>query len=216
MADRYEDRERGRDWDRERNTGRDWDRNRDWGRDVGGDRYSTRHDDWDPRGRDAGGERSGRDWDQDRFSRQGRYGEARYEDYGQQRRGVDEGWRDSRYSGSERGADYGGRGDWGPQGRWGSYGNRPDYNRENDWREDRGLYSGRSESDFGGFNTGRTNLYGTGGGGFGSGFSSYGAGMGGFSRQLVIVRRGHGKLRRARPACRARAERMAALRRSHP
>jgi hypothetical protein len=169
MADRYDtDRERGRDWDRERNAGREWDRNRDWGRDVGGDRSAFRREDWE-RNRPGG------------YYGNERYGEGRSEDYGQQRRGAgDEGWRDMRYSGSERVADYGNRGDWGNQGRWGAYGNRADYNRENDWREDRGIYR-RPESDFGGQNTSRTNLFGTGGGGFGSGFSSYGAGMGGFS-----------------------------------
>ena len=112
---------------------------------------------------------------------EGRYGEARYEDYGREHRGGgDEGWRDNRYSGSERVADYGNRGDWGRQGSWGAFGNRPDYNRENDWRQSRGMDPGRVESDFGGANSSRTNLYGTGGGGFGTGFASYGAGMGNF------------------------------------
>jgi len=130
------------------------------------------------------GEPGREEWDRDRERRQGnegRYGEARYEDYGQQRRGGgDEGWRDNRYSGSERVADYGNRGDWGRQGSWGKFGNRPDYNRENDMRQSRGMDPGRVESDFGGANTGRTNLYGTGGGGFGTGFASYGVGMGNF------------------------------------
>jgi hypothetical protein len=65
----------------------------------------------------------------------------------------------------ERG-DYAPRGDWGRQGSWGAYGNRPAYHVE------------ETESDFGGARSGRTNLYGTGGGGFGSGFSSYGAATG--------------------------------------
>jgi hypothetical protein len=169
MADRY-DIDRDRDRDRERSTwDRDRERGREWGREFSGSERSgdRRHEDWD-RDRDRG-------W----RSSEGRQGEARYEDYGQQRRGGgDEGWRDTRYSGSERG-DYGNRGDWGRQGSWGSFGNRPDYNRENDWRESRGQDNmGRTESDFGGARSGRTNLFGTGGGGFGTGFSSYGAGMG--------------------------------------
>jgi hypothetical protein len=103
-------------------------------------------------------------WDRERDWRanEGREGEARYEDYNQDR---------------ERG-DYGTRGDWGRQGSWGSYGNRPEYNRENEWRERRGADWGADRSDFGGARTGRTPLFGTGGGGFGTGFSSYGAAMG--------------------------------------
>src|SRR5689334_4510486 len=164
MADRYDtERERGWERDRERNSGRDWDRGRDWGRDVGGDRYAGRRDDWDS-------ERN-----RERQNREGRYGEARYEDYGR-RRGADEGWQDDRHSGSERSADYGNYGDWGRQGSWGTYGNRPDYSRENEYRDRGGdLHLPRSD-DWGGFNTSRTNLFGTGGGGFGSGFASYGTG----------------------------------------
>ena len=175
MADRYDmDRDRDRDRERERNSGRDWERGRDWGREWGRD--AGEHRDAAEPGREQ--------WDRDRERRsgiEGRQGEGRYEDYGQQRRGGgDEGWRDTRYSGSERVAEYGNRGDWGRQGTWGSFGNRADYNRENDLRQSRGMDPGRVESDFGGANTNRTNLYGTGGGGFGTGFSSYGAGMGNF------------------------------------
>jgi hypothetical protein len=173
MADRY-DMDRDRDRDRERGGGRDWDRGRDWGRENGRDFGEHRY----------AGEPGREEWDRDRERRsgnEGRYGEARYEDYGRQHRGGgDEGWRDNRYSGSERVADYGNRGDWGRQGSWGAFGNRPDYNRGNDFRQSRGMGPGRVESDFGGANSSRTNLYGTGGGGFGTGFSSYGAGMGNF------------------------------------
>jgi len=175
MADRYDmDRDRDRDRDRERGGGRDWDRGRDWGRETGRDYGEHRF----------AGEPGREDWDRNRERRsgnEGRYGEARYEDYGRESRsGGDEGRRDNRYSGSERVADYGNRGDWGRQGSWGAFGNRPDYNRENDWRQNRGMDPGRVESDFGGANTHRTNLFGTGGGGFGTGFASYGAGMGNF------------------------------------
>src|SRR4051812_17996507 len=175
MADRYDmDRDRDRDRERERGGGRDWDRRRDWSgehaRDFGEHRYA--------------GEPGREEWDRDRERRsgnEGRYGESRYENYDRERRGGgDEGGRDTRDSGSGRGADYGNRGDWGRQGSWGAYGNRPDYNRENDMRQSRGMDPGRVESDFGGANTGRTNLFGTGGGGFGTGFASYGAGMGNF------------------------------------
>jgi len=175
MADRHDiDRDRDRDRERERGGGRDWDRGRDWSgenaRDFGEHRFA--------------GEPGREDWDRDRERRsgnEGRYGESRYENYGRERRGGgDEGWHDNRYSGSERVADYGNRGDWGRQGSWGAFGNRPDYNRENEWRESRGMNPRRVESDFGGANTNRTNLYGTGGGGFGTGFASYGAGMGNF------------------------------------
>jgi len=193
MADRYDmERERDRERNSERDWGRnrDWDRNRDWGRDVGGDRSAGRREDWNwdrrsefagegPRGGHEGGrwgndERSwgneGRnEWDRP-FQSGSRYNE----------RGGDEGWRNSRYSGSERTADYGNRGDWGRQGSWGTYGNRPDYNRENTFREEPALHSARVESDWGGERTGRTNLFGTGGGGFGTGMASYGAGMGNF------------------------------------
>jgi len=172
MPDRYDmdrDRNQDRDRERERSGGRDWERGRDWGRETGRDFGEHRY----------AAEPGREDWDRDRERRSS--GEGRYEDYGQQRRGGgDEGWRDTRYSGSERVADYGNRGDWGRQGSWGSFGNRPDYNRENEFRQSRGMDPGRVESDFGGANTSRTNLYGTGGGGFGTGFSSYGAGMGNF------------------------------------
>jgi len=177
MADRYDmDRDRDRERERERSGDRNWDRGRDWGREQGRDfgehRYAAEpgREEWDRQRERGSGER--------------RYGEAGYEDYGQQQRrgGGDEGWRDNRYSGSERVADYGNRGDWGRQGSWGNFGNRPDYNRENDMRESRGtgMSPRRVESDFGGANTNRTNLFGTGGGGFGTGFASYGSGMGNF------------------------------------
>ncbi len=162
MADRY-DMDRDRDRDRER-SGKDWDRGRDWnreqGRDFGDQRYA--------------GDRNRDDWDRDRerrFNNEGRYGEAGFEDYGWQRRNEQS--RDF-----ERG-DYNTRGDWGRQGSWGNYGNRPDFSREAEWRN-RGMDPGRSQSDFGGYNTNRTNLYGTGGGGFGTGSASYGAGMGNY------------------------------------
>jgi hypothetical protein len=105
-----------------------------------------------------------------------RQGEARYEDYSQERRREPEFERDDYNSN---------RGDWGSQGRWGAYGNRAGYDRENTWRESRdrdrteGPHLPRSpESDFGGQRSGRLNLFGTGGGGFGTGFSSYGAATG--------------------------------------
>jgi Ni/Co efflux regulator RcnB len=127
------------------------------------------------RERDQDRERNaGRDWDREREHRSAHReewdrnrhegGEGRYEEYGRPRR-----------AGDERTADYGNRGDWGRTGSWGTFGNRPDYRRDDYWREDwqpEGL-----ESDWGGYNTRRTNLFGTGGGGFGSGFSSYGTGV---------------------------------------
>jgi hypothetical protein len=200
MADRYDldrnrDREReGRDWDRNR----EWDRGRDWGRETGGDRSAGRREDWDwdrrrefageaPRGGHEGSRWSGEgnQWgNEERWRNQERPQGERWgneRDYDRERgRGGDEGWRDARYSGSERVSQYGNRGDWGPQGNWGSFGNRSDYNRENTMREDHGLHPARVESDWGGQNTSRTNLFGTGGGGFGTGMASYGAGMGNF------------------------------------
>ena len=164
MADRYDI-----DRDRDRNRGRDRERGHEWNRESGGSERSgdRRHEDSD-KDRDRG-------W----RSAEGRHGEARYENPSEEHRGGDEGWRDSRYSGSERVVDYGHRGDWGPQGHWGRYGNRSDYDRENTWRESRGQDNmGRTESDSGGARSSRTNLFGTGGGGFGTGFPSYGAGMG--------------------------------------
>lgn len=204
MADRYDmdrydaererDRERRgeRDWDRNRQ----WDRGRDWGRDVGGDRFAGRSGenwDWDRRSEYSGeaprGGHEGQRWDnpnrrdddrERRWAGGWREGNPRNErdwdrESGFGPRGGDEGWRGNRYSGSERSADWGSRGDWGSQGRWGSYGNRADYGRE-----DPALRSGRIESDWGGARTNRTNLFGTGGGGFGTGMASYGAGMGNF------------------------------------
>lgn len=166
MADRYDmDRDRERRWDA--------DRIRDRGRESNPE-YS---------GSERSGDRRHEDWHRDRERRwsssEGRYGEARYENYSQQPGRMDEEWRDSRNSGSERFSDYGDHGDWGNQARWGEFANRADYDRANTWREDRGRDNmGRTESDFGGQRSGRTNLFGTGGGGFGTGFSSYGAAMG--------------------------------------
>jgi len=191
MADRYDterdrDRERsGRDWDRNR----EWDRGRDWGREAGGNSGQRREDwDWDRRREYSGeaprGGHEGSRWSNEENRNWGQ-GQGRWEgDRGDQQSGnrrYEEADRYNRYSRPERaGESYGERGDWGRQGDWGSYGNRADYSREGSFREDRGLHTGRTESDWGGQNTGRTNLFGTGGGGFGTGMSSYGAGMGNF------------------------------------
>jgi len=183
MADRYDmererDRERRgeRDWDRNRefDRTREWDRGRDWGRDVGGNEWEgPRREgwEWDRRSEFAGegprGGNEGNRWGNDDRERRNEHG-------------GDAGWRSSRYSGPERASQYGPRGDWGPQGNWGTFGNRPGWDRETD-REEPALRSARVESDLGGPRTGRTNLFGTGGGGFGTGMASYGAGMGNFA-----------------------------------
>jgi hypothetical protein len=164
MADRYDidrDRDRGGRWERDRERGGDRERG-EWNREFGS--------------RDREADRRYQDWNRHFSANEGRYGEERHEDYDRQRHGSDEGWRENRPV-TER-SDFSTRGDWGRQGAWGNFGNRADYHRENDWRENRGNDWGAERSDFGGQRTSRTNLYGTGGGGFGSGFSSYGAGMG--------------------------------------
>jgi BON domain-containing protein len=155
MADRY-------DLERERTGGRQDERSRDFGNERYGERSREfdrehRHDEYGRRR-----EHFGENWGRENFGREN----FERENYG---RGD---WRRE----PERG-DYGTRGDWGRQGSWGTYGNRPDFNREAEWRD----YGRRGESEWGGYNTGRTNLYGTGGGGYGSGFSSYGAGSGSYS-----------------------------------
>jgi len=175
MADRY---------DRER----DWDRDRNWGRDVGGneseERRRERGWDWDRRSEYAGegprGGHEGNRWETENpYPNQNRWGHDD-ERVRRNERGGDAGWQNSRYSGPERSAQRGPRGDWGPQGHWGTFGNRPGYDRENDQHEDPALRWARTEDDLGGARTGRSNLFGTGGGGFGSGMASYGAGMGNF------------------------------------
>jgi hypothetical protein len=143
-------------YDRER----DWDRGRDWGRDVGGNENEGRR-------------RQGWEWDR------------RTEFAGEGPRGGHEGapWGREGASTNRERVSQSNRGDWGPQGNWGVYGNRSAFDRENEYldREDPALHSARVESDWGGPRTGRTNLYGTGGGGFGTGMASYGAGMGNFA-----------------------------------
>jgi len=156
MADRYDiERERDRDRNREFDRTREWDRGRDWGRDVGGNEWEGRR-------------REGWEWDR------------RSEYSGEGPRGGHEGGRWP--SQNRERVSQSNRGDWGPQGSWGVYGNRSSFDRENEYmdREDPALRSARVESDWGGPRTGRTNLFGTGGGGFGTGMASYGAGMGNF------------------------------------
>jgi BON domain/Pentapeptide repeats (8 copies) len=182
MADRYEDRERsGGRWEDRGNAERnreEFDREH---RHSGG--YEDRRDEFGRNRENFGRENYGREnygrenYGRENFGRenQGRENFGR-EDYGRQNYGRENSGRDDWRREPERG-DYNPRGDWGRQGSWGTYGNRPDYSREAEWRD----YGRRGESEWGGFNTGRTNLYGTGGGGFGSGFSSYGAGSGSYS-----------------------------------
>src|SRR5690242_9892598 len=123
------------------------------------DRYDIDRD----RDRDRDREHRREDWDRQKDrERDRRFGEARYENYAQQRPNNE----------FERDDYNSNRGDWGSQGRWGAYGNRADYDRENTWRENRdrgeGPHLPRSpESDFGGQRSSRLNLFGTGGGGFG-------------------------------------------------
>lgn len=196
MADRYDwdrDRERNReserDWDRERRSaggsgyseGRDWGRGREnFGR-YGTENWRDNEGSADYRGR--------RSEERDDYNSRGDYGPqgtwGRYGDRPDFSR--DYNWR-SRGQDWEHRSDQGRNEDWGRHPDWGrdernerysggtqTYGGTRDYGRGREWER------GRNESDFGGANTGRTQLYGTGGGGFGTGFSSYGGGMGSFS-----------------------------------
>jgi hypothetical protein len=170
MADRYDERERtgGRPEDR------GWERSREElerERRHSGGYGEGRRDDYGRGGREhSGRENQGRE----NFERQN-YGQGDYgrEDYGRGEWGRE----------PERG-DYSIRGDWGRQGSWGTYGNRPDFSREAEWRN----YGRRGEPDWGGYNTGRTNLYGT--GGYGGGTGSYSGGIGSYGERGRFTGRG--------------------------